>query len=171
MRAKQDYVIENNNGRNQVRKVGLAPVQREGVEYEFSVYIELSQEHIAIATKDRTNLFDGKCFVPNEQTGVMLKEWLNNSAIQVSNSNTAQAPAMTENGKTEPLPDLSKITKEPTIQQIAGILKPELKTLFSRLRVPTSDIISLWRTYNGQQEKIIDVLSANIAQTTRQVVA
>ncbi|MEZ7892692.1 MAG: ATP-binding protein [Candidatus Wallbacteria bacterium] len=171
MRAKQDYVIENNNGRNQVRKVGLAPVQREGVEYEFSVYIELSQEHIAIATKDRTNLFDGKCFVPNEQTGVMLKEWLNNSNIQITNSNTVQAPAMTEHAKNEPSPDLSKITKEPTIQQIAGILKPELKALFSRLRVPTSDIISLWRTYNGQQEKIIEVLAANVTQAARQVAA
>ncbi|HPG59320.1 MAG TPA: ATP-binding protein, partial [Candidatus Wallbacteria bacterium] len=44
MRAKQDYVIENNSGRNQVRKVGLAPVQREGIEFEFTIYMELSQE-------------------------------------------------------------------------------------------------------------------------------
>lgn len=61
MRTKSDYVIEKDErGKSVPRKVGLAPVQREGVEYEFSVVFELQMDHKAAASKDRTGLFDGK---------------------------------------------------------------------------------------------------------------
>lgn len=63
MRAKQEYALEESSeGRKstKVRKLGLAPVQREGMEYEFSVSFELQMDHQASASKDRTGLFDGR---------------------------------------------------------------------------------------------------------------
>jgi len=175
MRAKQDYVIENNGGRNQVRKVGLAPVQREGVEYEFSVYIELSQDHIGVATKDRTDLFDGKCFVPSEQTGRQLIEWLSKPASTHNDTTTAEAqppmPAATSsaNKGADKVCMQSEVTKPApttpiTVQDIARILSPELKALFNVNRVTTSQILTLWREFDGQQEKIIEVLGGRQVQ-------
>jgi len=77
MRAKQDYVLETNDkGKQQPKKVGLAPVQREGMEYEFTVMLDVDMNHIASASKDRTSLFDGRFFKISQETGKELLTWL-----------------------------------------------------------------------------------------------
>ena len=77
MRSKTEYIIvENDKGRKEPRKVGLAPVQREGMDYEFGVVFDLGQNHMATVSKDRTSLFDGKTFQLSEETGETLKKWL-----------------------------------------------------------------------------------------------
>lgn len=77
MRAKQDYVLETNDkGKQQPKKVGMAPVQREGMEYEFTVMLDVDMHHIASASKDRTSLFDGRFFKIGKETGEELLQWL-----------------------------------------------------------------------------------------------
>lgn len=77
MRAKQEYVLETNDkGKQQPKKVGMAPVQREGMEYEFTVMLDVDMHHIASASKDRTSLFDGRFFKIGHQTGKELLGWL-----------------------------------------------------------------------------------------------
>jgi hypothetical protein len=77
MRAKQEYVLETNDKGKQVpKKVGMAPVQREGMEYEFTVMLDVDMNHVASASKDRTGLFDGRFFKLSEETGKELLEWL-----------------------------------------------------------------------------------------------
>jgi len=77
MRSKTEYVLEQNSQGKQVpKKVGMAPIQRDGMDYEFTVVFDLSQDHIATASKDRTSLFDGQAFLPTRDTGSQLKEWL-----------------------------------------------------------------------------------------------
>lgn len=77
MRSKQDYVMETNDkGKQAPKKVGLAPIQREGLEYEFTTVFDVAMNHEAVASKDRTGLFVDKIFQVTEQTGVELKTWL-----------------------------------------------------------------------------------------------
>lgn len=78
MRSKTAYELsDDGNGKKKPIKVGLAPVQRPGMEYEFTVVLDLSIErHIATATKDRTSLFDGQHFIPTPATGEALQAWL-----------------------------------------------------------------------------------------------
>lgn len=77
MRAKTEYTLDKDEkGRSVPRKIGLAPVQREGMEYEFTVVLDVSEKHYATSSKDRTGLFDGKIFVPNKATGEELLHWL-----------------------------------------------------------------------------------------------
>lgn len=76
IRSKTEYVQEESGGKKTVRKVGMAPVQRDGMDYEFTVVMELTQEHIATTSKDRTSLFDGKYFTPTFDIGAQLKTWL-----------------------------------------------------------------------------------------------
>ena len=61
MRAKTDYVQEKNEktGRVTVRKVGLAPVQRDGLEYEFDVVADLDQDNNLIVGKTRCPAVSG----------------------------------------------------------------------------------------------------------------
>ena len=77
MRSKTEYVIEDNDkGKKTPRKVGTAPVFREGIEYEFTTFFDLSLDHVAAATKDRTGLFDGQYFTITPGTGEIIHGWL-----------------------------------------------------------------------------------------------
>lgn len=77
MRTKTAYEIQDENGKKAPKKVGMAPVQRDGMEYEFTVVMDLSVEsHIATASKDRTGIFDGQYFKPTVETGSQLLGWL-----------------------------------------------------------------------------------------------
>lgn len=81
MRTKTAYEVSNENGKAKMTKVGLAPVQREGLEYEFTLVMDLAIDgHVATASKDRTGLFDGQHIVPGEETGRALKAWLEGGA-------------------------------------------------------------------------------------------
>lgn len=82
MRSKVAYVLEENDKGKQVpRKIGMAPIQREGMDYEFTLVLDLNLEHHATASKDRTSLFDGRApFIPTENTGVELIDWLETGA-------------------------------------------------------------------------------------------
>ena len=77
MRSKTEYVqIENDKGKKEIRKVGLEPVQRDGMDYEFTTVFDLSITHDVSVSKDRTGIFDGQIFRLSEETGRKLKEWL-----------------------------------------------------------------------------------------------
>lgn len=86
MRAKQDYVLETNErGKQTPKKVGMAPVQREGVEYEFTTVFELQMDHRAIVSKDRTGLFGGSSDpidLLRPDTGKALLAWLKEAPDQ-----------------------------------------------------------------------------------------
>lgn len=78
LRAKMDYVQEADptTGKQIVRKVGMNPIQRDGMEYEFTIFIDINQDHQATTTKDRTSLFDGRQFTLSVDMGRQLLGWL-----------------------------------------------------------------------------------------------
>jgi hypothetical protein len=76
MRSKTEYAQVEEGGKKKVVKLGMAPVQRDGMEYEFTVFLDLDASHNAVASKDRTSIFDGLVFRPTEETGRKLREWL-----------------------------------------------------------------------------------------------
>lgn len=81
MRSKTEYVLEEDDrGKKVPKKVGMAPIQRDGMEYEFTVMFDLSVQHVATVSKDRTSLFDGQYIKPSEETGKQLLEWLETGA-------------------------------------------------------------------------------------------
>lgn len=79
MRSKQDYVLADKNGKQVPQKVGLAPQQREGAEYEFTTVLDIAMNHEAESSKDRTGLFDGKLFKITKETGTAIKNWLDSA--------------------------------------------------------------------------------------------
>ncbi|TVR02147.1 MAG: AAA family ATPase [Desulfovibrionales bacterium] len=77
-----EVVKDERTGKTKPVKIGLAPIQRDGLEYEFTAVLELSVDgHIATATKDRTGLFDGSYFTPGKETGKKLIAWLNGEPV------------------------------------------------------------------------------------------
>ena len=84
MRSKQDYVQEKDeSGNTRVRKIGLNPVQRDGMEYEFTAFLEIDAEHNAFGSKDRTGIVDQKYFKITPDVGMEFMRWLE-SGVDVS---------------------------------------------------------------------------------------
>lgn len=78
MRTKQDYVLQQKDGKYVPEKVGLKAVQRDDISYEFTIVFDIDIKHFAIASKDRTNLFSGKPeFVISTATGKKILQWCN----------------------------------------------------------------------------------------------
>lgn len=102
MRSKQDYVmVENSKGKQAPMKVGLAPVQREGLEYEFTAVLDIAMNHEAVASKDRTGLFGGgKMFKITQAQGKELRDWLSSAAAQPSNEPSTNAQTATPGKET-----------------------------------------------------------------------
>jgi DNA polymerase III delta prime subunit len=81
MRAKVAYEIEEyvEDGRRKSRpvRIGLQPIQREGMEYEFDVVADLDQQHNLIVGKTRCPALAGKVFPqPGGELADVLKRWL-----------------------------------------------------------------------------------------------
>lgn len=78
MRSKTEYVLERDErGKMTPRKVGLAPVQREGMEYEFDVVAEMDMKNTLYVTKTRISRLAGKVIpYPDAALGETLKAWL-----------------------------------------------------------------------------------------------
>lgn len=75
-RSKMETIMGDDK---KVKKVGMKDVQREGWEYELTVSLNIDRDtHMAIPSKDRTNLFEGKNpFLITEETGKIIAEWCN----------------------------------------------------------------------------------------------
>jgi hypothetical protein len=78
MRTKQDYVLNQKDGKFIPEKVGLKAVQRNDLDYEFTLVFDIDIKHFAVSSKDRTGLFMGKPeFVITVETGKRILEWCN----------------------------------------------------------------------------------------------
>ena len=77
LRVKQDYALQpNERGRMEPVKLGLAPIQRDNLEYEFDIVLNIARNHVAATSKDVTFL-DGFGAVITPQLGKDLAAWLN----------------------------------------------------------------------------------------------
>lgn len=100
MRTKTEWLVDpsKGDGKSKVTKVGTAPVQRDGAEYEFTIVFMLDQAHSAVASKDRTGIFDISVFKPGKETGKMIRDWLESGADISNNGEEKYVPReMTRN--------------------------------------------------------------------------
>ena len=77
MRSKTEYVQTQKGGREVVEKVGTAPQQRDGMDYEFTLCLDVQQSHVAGASKDRTGLWLNRYEMITVKHGQEMLDWLN----------------------------------------------------------------------------------------------
>jgi hypothetical protein len=112
MRSKVEYAMQDgDNGKKKVVKLGMAPIQREGMEYEFTAFFDIDSSSVATTTKDRTDLFsninaagtlDKRSFMITPAIGKELFQWLNT-------------------GKDVPLPE--PVLPNPLIEKIKNLVE------------------------------------------------
>lgn len=82
MRSKTEYVLETENGKSIPRKIGVAPIQRPGMEYEFDIYCSMDWSHIMTISKTRCSAIDGMTLVkPGPDFMARVIEWLNEGDV------------------------------------------------------------------------------------------
>ncbi len=90
-RGKDDWVLEEKNGKQVPKKVGMGQQQDKDISYEYTVSLMISQDtHIASADKDNTKLFDGRFEMLTENDGVRLYEWANKGEVPAPKKKIAE---------------------------------------------------------------------------------
>lgn len=135
MRSKMEYVIQQNGSKTEIKKAGLAPIQRDGMEYEFTIFFDISQDHTANASKDRTTLFDGKYFTPGEETGQIIRQWLESG--KEDTNLTAYEKIKKEISGCKTVKELENCYKKnkKMIDELPEKLSRELKLLTTKIKV------------------------------------
>ena len=134
MRSKTEYVMEKDErtGKTAPRKVGLAPVQRDGLEYEFDVVGDIDHDHRLVVTKSRIPaLADSVVVKPGAEMAETLKGWLE-SGVEVSEPVAPAKVDMDTNATTEQLENIKKLAGA------KGLSKAYFDGLKVKYRVKTS---------------------------------
>jgi hypothetical protein len=127
MRSKTEWTTVDNNGKKTPQRVGLAPEQGKGIEYEFDLLVEISTEHIANVIKDRTGKFQDKLIDrPGEDFGQQLAAWLSDGlpspvAPAPEPARTADATGGTGGGMPVRKGWLERVNEAATVDELGTI--------------------------------------------------
>ena len=106
-RGKDDWVLEEKNGKQTPKKVGMGQQQDKDISYEYTVSLMLQQDtHIASADKDNTHLFDGRYDILTEKDGEQLYAWANTGDVP-----TPKPPVITPSEEIEFEDELKEVQK------------------------------------------------------------
>lgn len=149
VRGKDEYVLEEKNGKQTPKKVGLGFKQRDGVEYNYTATFNIAQDtHIAEATKDNTHIFEGRYEVLTEKDGEALYDWANAGEEFALNIPKAQSDIIalaTELGGSKD-PEVKKATID-----ILGEANPKNCTNEALLRQSLNALNSLKESRGGSK--------------------
>jgi len=118
MRSKTEWAVQQDEkGKVKPVRMGLAPEQGKGIEYEFDMLMEISPDHSAVIIKDRTGKYQDEMIeLPDEEFGTALANWLSDGA----------APQPRQDDKTEKYrARWNELTNEATVLGIQFDKLPE----------------------------------------------
>lgn len=145
VRGKDEYVMEEKNGKQVPKKIGLGGEIRQNFEYEMSVAFNIDQtNHVAMATKDNTHLFDDRYDVLTEKDGESLYDWANTGDKPAPKPKVDDVPIVKE---TETLREVNT--------KIANMAK-EKATVSAEVKATVKTILAKYHT-SGNPNKIEDI--------------
>ena len=115
MRSKTEWETgkDEKTGKSKPVRIGLAPEQGKGIEYEFDMLMELNDSHYATIIKDRSGKFqDHEIYCPDEKFGKELAEWLTQGVVPVRPAPQLESPKPTVPKPTVPKPRSPLMTEE-----------------------------------------------------------
>lgn len=150
MRAKTEYVLETGkNGKQTPRKVGMAPIQRDGMEYEFDVVADMDLDHNMIVSKSRCSALADAVFTkPDVSVAHTLRAWL---------SDGVDAPAK---------PPVAVAEVRPEQAEHVDSLRAELKLLMNDVR--SAEDLHAW--FKGAYP-LLGRVPGDIAATSRTMIS
>lgn len=160
MRVETNWTtVTNDKGKVVPVRVGEAPKQGKGIEYEFDMLMQISPEHDALVLKDRTGKYQDEVIaLPDEKFGEELSNWLKEGKAKVID----QPIKIQEQPKSITIEeivetndkDVAKLFMQKCLDN--GLTKDEIKFFAKRHKIKSSDVNSIinFLKDNDLQEKI-----------------
>lgn len=153
MRSKTEYVVEQNErGKATPRKVGTAPVQRDGFEYEFDVFGEMTPDNELLIQKTRCPALTGQVISkPGAGLAQIIGAWLHGAPQPQLRIVTPPTPA-TEPKQPSEQPDLiARALRETAILQLLNKLGLRLRDRQrDKLIEIKAGLDAIHKTFNGE---------------------
>jgi hypothetical protein len=149
MRSKTEYSVGTDaRGKMKPEKIGTAPIQRDGFEYEYDVIIDMGIDNMGVVNKTRCPALTGKVIdKPGAALAATLREWLAGAPPPVVVTTTppttngkphavqSEPPPVYDSG---PMPDdelaVSETVAAAFIQTTAELLKASRATVMERMK-------------------------------------
>lgn len=136
MRSKTEYIVETGlDGKSSPRKVGLAPEQRSGMEYEFDLVGDMDERNTMIIRKSRAVALNGAIIPhPGKALAHQIAAWLTSGTAERPTDD--QVAAVKAKGKSLGLTDevfLNTIEGYYQTRSIAALTLSQVNDLDSRL--------------------------------------
>ncbi len=97
MRVKTEYAEQEVNGKKKRVKIGLKPIQTEGLEYEFDLVGAMDEDNTLLVDKTRcSQMRQGVYPLPDRQTADIFREWL--KGVKPEHAAISLDPAINSNG-------------------------------------------------------------------------
>lgn len=168
MRSKTDYVLQQTDRGSTPVKVGMAPIQREGMDFEFDIAGDLDVKHQLIISKTRCKALDN-AVIRNPGRGLAdtLKAWLSDGTPD------SGTPAVMEAAHAVPAPPavpMGHVTPEQVkeiegLASVLGMTPEQIQNACTRRGAASLDGLT-----SVQAGEIIDALArrADLAQSAGQ---
>lgn len=148
MRSKQDYILTaNDKGKQIPKKVGMAPIQRDQMDYEFTLVFDVEMDHKGSVSKDRTGLFNDKIVdLASPKTAKIIREWIEKGKESVAAESQAPTVSDLDAERVKWLELITPTTPEQFLHDVTPKIKAEaesflrcvdknlLTTVFNRLQ-------------------------------------
>lgn len=138
MRSKTEWETgkDEKTGKSKPVRIGLAPEQGKGIEYEFDMLMEINDSHYATIIKDRSGKFqDMEIHCPDEKFGEELAEWLTQGVVPVRPAPQSEPISIAKPTVPKPKPTVPKPTvPESKFPEISAEEKQNIINLQNRLR-------------------------------------
>lgn len=123
MRTKVEYVQEKDGrGKTQIRKVGLQPVQREGLDYEFTVVLDVDLDHRVTVGKTRCSAIADKSYVKaGADIAGVLRQWLDAGAPEDVARRAKHDPVWESGGRERFFARLSEVAGSPSYDDVKRV--------------------------------------------------
>lgn len=155
VRGKDKYVLEEQNGKQVPRKVGVGYQQRDDLEYLFTVAFTLEQDtHMFSAMKDNTHLFENRYDVLTEKDGRLIYEWASGGDVK---SKLAEEEKSKEEAKAK-----IKLQEEEEAKKMAEEVEKKKKTQSGKLSLEecTKEILLKCKELSddGKRTQVLEIL-------------
>ena len=125
MRSKMSYSQTTEGNKTTIKKIGLQPIQRDGMEYEFTLAFDVQMDHKAAASKDRTGLFPDLVDLLDFAVAKRLLRWL-------ETADQSPAPAIAQQAEPELLYPVDPEFRDTFFVEVAkgGVTKAEFTAFY-----------------------------------------
>lgn len=116
IRSKQSHAMETDeNGKLHVKKVGLQPVQRDQLEYEFQIALTIDMNNNFTPSKDNSDIFKTSSGKLTPEHGAKIYQWLEKGVDIFAEKRAAEKAA--EEERQAAVAEIRKLEKEHGLQE------------------------------------------------------